>query len=110
MTLRADSHRLLAMESSSASRTALGQRLLNLDDPAFLSMPMTAASVLKILDSSPFDVFKSPSKSELFFAEKTGSERLLSPGGSKGEEMDHEEEVIEWSSIEAGWRRMEENA
>ncbi|KAK8970754.1 hypothetical protein KSP40_PGU021356 [Platanthera guangdongensis] len=62
MTFRADSHRLVAIESSSASRTALGQRLLNLDDPAFLSMPRTAASVLKILESSSFDFCGKPSK------------------------------------------------
>lgn len=108
MTLSADSHRLLAMESSSASRTALGQRLLNLEDLAFLSMPMIAASVLKILESSPFDFFKRRSELEPFFAEKAGRECLLSSGGAKEEVMGHEEET-EWSSIGVKWRRMEEN-
>lgn len=52
ITLRADCHRFSLIASSSASRTAFGHKVLYFSELAFLSMPLTAASALRIRDNS----------------------------------------------------------
>lgn len=51
-TLRADSQRFCLIASFRASKTALGQRLVYFEEFAFLSMALTAESVLRIFERS----------------------------------------------------------